>query len=101
MSDILARDNIPLAVNQVEYSILRQLPEKSGLLAEMKKRNIMCLGCTYAWNLSDAGLTCRFSIGHGTTDWKVQCRQPSTKEQKVSTFHLVEPKLIRPDSVET
>jgi diketogulonate reductase-like aldo/keto reductase len=45
MSDILARDNIPIAVNQVEFSILRQLPEKSGLLAEMKKRNITCLGC--------------------------------------------------------
>ena len=47
MSDILARDDISLAVNQVEYSILRQLPEKSGLLAEMKKRNITCLGCTF------------------------------------------------------
>jgi diketogulonate reductase-like aldo/keto reductase len=46
MHDILARDNIPLAVNQVEFSILRQLPEKSGLLEEMKKRNVTCLGCT-------------------------------------------------------
>lgn len=45
MHDILARDNIPLAVNQVEFSILRQLPEKSGLLEEMKKRNVTCLGC--------------------------------------------------------
>jgi diketogulonate reductase-like aldo/keto reductase len=47
MHDILARDNIPLAVNQVEFSILRQLPEKSGLLEEMKKRNVTCLGCTF------------------------------------------------------
>ena len=36
---------IKLASNQVEYSILRQLPEKSGLLAEMKNRNITLLAC--------------------------------------------------------
>jgi diketogulonate reductase-like aldo/keto reductase len=52
MHDILARDNIPLAVNQVEYSILRQLPEKSGLLEEMKKRNVTCLGCTSGIDLN-------------------------------------------------
>lgn len=47
MHDILARNDIPLAVNQVEFSILRQLPEKSGLLEEMKKRNVTCLGCQF------------------------------------------------------
>jgi len=52
MHDILARDNIPLAVNQVEFSILRQLPEKSGLLEEMRKRNVTCLGCTSSFTIS-------------------------------------------------
>ena len=53
MHDILARDNIPLAVNQVEFSILRQLPENSGLLEEMKKRNVTCLGCTFSLTAGD------------------------------------------------
>lgn len=53
MADIFGRDGIPLAVNQVEFSILRQLPEKSGLLAEMKKRGITCLACTHAPQLTD------------------------------------------------
>jgi hypothetical protein len=73
MHDILARDNIPLAVNQVEFSILRQLPEKSGLLEEMKKRNVTCLGCTFP--LTTLGLawwlTSRFALGNGSIDWEI------------------------------
>lgn len=44
-SDLLAAHGVPLASNQVEFSLLRLLPEKSGLLEEMKKRNIAMLAC--------------------------------------------------------
>jgi len=43
MCDIFAKYDVPVASNQVEFSLLRLLPETSGLLAEMKKRNIACL----------------------------------------------------------
>nr|XP_019010908.1 auxin-induced protein [Kwoniella pini CBS 10737]OCF49689.1 auxin-induced protein [Kwoniella pini CBS 10737] len=42
-SDILAKHNVKLASNQIEFNLLRQGPEKNGLLAEMKKRDIACL----------------------------------------------------------
>nr|XP_018263128.1 auxin-induced protein [Kwoniella dejecticola CBS 10117]OBR85286.1 auxin-induced protein [Kwoniella dejecticola CBS 10117] len=42
-SDVLAKHNVKLASNQIEYNLLRQGPEKNGLLAEMKKRDIACL----------------------------------------------------------
>lgn len=44
-SDLLGAHGVPLASNQVEFSLLRLLPEKSGLLEEMKKRNIAMLAC--------------------------------------------------------
>jgi len=43
MYDLLAGYDVPLVSNQVEFSLLRLLPETSGLLAEMKKRNMTCL----------------------------------------------------------
>ncbi|WWC89379.1 uncharacterized protein L201_004302 [Kwoniella dendrophila CBS 6074] len=42
-SDILAKHNIKLASNQIEFNLLRQGPDKNGLLEEMKKRDITCL----------------------------------------------------------
>lgn len=45
MANELAKYDIKIASNQVEYSLLRQLPETSGLFAEMKKRNIALLAC--------------------------------------------------------
>jgi hypothetical protein len=44
-SDLLEAHGVPLASNQVEFSLLRLLPEKSGLLEEMKQRNIAMLAC--------------------------------------------------------
>ena len=44
MYDCLQQHGIPLASNQVEFSILRRLPETSGHIAECHKRNIAVLG---------------------------------------------------------
>ena len=43
MHDLLKKEGVQLASNQVEFSLLRRLPETSGLLAAMKERNIACL----------------------------------------------------------
>ncbi len=45
MHDILASHGVKLASNQIEYSLLRTLPEKNGLLEAMRERDIMCLAC--------------------------------------------------------
>ncbi|WRT66349.1 uncharacterized protein IL334_003304 [Kwoniella shivajii] len=42
-SDILQKHGIKLASNQIEFNLLRQGPEKNGLLEEMKRRDIACL----------------------------------------------------------
>jgi diketogulonate reductase-like aldo/keto reductase len=47
MAEVLEKEGVKLASNQVEYNLLRQLPETSGLLAECKKRDIALLACTY------------------------------------------------------
>lgn len=46
MYDILQSHGVQLASNQVEYSLLRTLPEDSGLFAAMKERGIALLACT-------------------------------------------------------
>ncbi|KAJ9116566.1 hypothetical protein QFC20_000498 [Naganishia adeliensis] len=43
MYDILQKHGLQLASNQVEYSLLRTLPEDSGLFAAMKERGIALL----------------------------------------------------------
>ncbi|KIR67201.1 auxin-induced protein [Cryptococcus bacillisporus CA1873] len=43
MSDLLEKHRVKIASNQIELSLLRQLPEQNGLLEEMKKRHITCL----------------------------------------------------------
>lgn len=45
MYDVLKKHGVQLASNQVEYSLLRTLPEDSGLFAAMKERNIALLAC--------------------------------------------------------
>ncbi|CAF0968700.1 unnamed protein product [Rotaria sordida] len=44
MYDCLQKHGIQLASNQVEFSLLRRLPETSGLIAECHKRGIAVLG---------------------------------------------------------
>ncbi|ORY34033.1 NADP-dependent oxidoreductase domain-containing protein [Naematelia encephala] len=43
MSDTLEKEGVKLSSNQVEYSLLRRLPETSGLLKECKERGIALL----------------------------------------------------------
>ncbi|KAK4686227.1 hypothetical protein P7C73_g3905, partial [Tremellales sp. Uapishka_1] len=43
MSAILERHGAKLSSNQVEFNLLRQLPEQSGLLKYMKDHNMACL----------------------------------------------------------
>jgi len=45
MCDELEKHGLKLASNQVEFSLLRKMPETSGLLAEMEKRDIRLLAC--------------------------------------------------------
>ena len=44
MYDCLQKHGIQLASNQVEFSILRRLPETSGHIAECHKRGVAVLG---------------------------------------------------------
>lgn len=43
MDDALRRRGLRLATNQVEFSLLRTLPEKSGLLEECRKRGVVLM----------------------------------------------------------
>lgn len=41
MEEELAKYDVPLAINQVEFSVLRRLPELHGLLKTCKERGIV------------------------------------------------------------
>ncbi|WVQ72397.1 hypothetical protein IAR50_001949 [Cryptococcus sp. DSM 104548] len=43
MDELLKKHGVTLASNQIEFNLLRQLPEENGLLEEMRKRDIACL----------------------------------------------------------
>jgi len=43
----MEKQGVPIASNQIEYSLLRQFPDKSGLMAYMKEKKIACLACMY------------------------------------------------------
>ena len=58
MADELASHGVPLAVNQCEYSIIRRLPETSGLVRECHTRGIVFQG--YA-ALGEGRLTGKYS----------------------------------------
>ena len=47
MHSILKKHNVPLASNQIEFSLLRQLPEKNGLLNAMKELGVACMACGF------------------------------------------------------
>lgn len=44
MADELAKHDIPLSVSQCEYSVIRRLPEVSGMIRECKRRGICFQG---------------------------------------------------------
>ncbi len=45
ISEVTERPGVRIASNQIEFSLLRQIPEESGLFAYMKEKNIACLAC--------------------------------------------------------
>jgi hypothetical protein len=46
MANVLEKEGVNLASNQLECSLLRQLPKTSGLLEECKNGDIALLACT-------------------------------------------------------
>ncbi|KAJ5175147.1 uncharacterized protein N7482_001024 [Penicillium canariense] len=58
MADELAELNVPLAVAQCEYSVIRRLPEVSGMIRECKKRSICFQGFA---SLAEGRLTGKYS----------------------------------------
>lgn len=61
MADALAKHNIPLALNQCEYSILRRYPETHGLMRTCRERGIVFQ--SYA-SLAQGRLTGKYSVGN-------------------------------------
>lgn len=56
MYDCLQKHGIQLASNQVEFSLLRRIPETSGLIAECHKRGIAVLGYSPLVNIRNSFL---------------------------------------------
>lgn len=61
MANELEKHGVPLALNQCEYSVLRRMPEVTGLLQECRKRNIVFEG--YA-SLAQGRLTGKYTIAN-------------------------------------
>ncbi|RMZ67611.1 alcohol dehydrogenase [Pyrenophora seminiperda CCB06] len=61
MSDELAKHGVPLAINQVEYSVLRREPEISGLLQACKERGIVLQSYS---SLAQGRLTGKYTVEH-------------------------------------
>lgn len=58
MSDELAKNGVPLSVSQCEYSVIRRLPEVSGMIRECRKRSICFQGFA---SLAEGRLTGKYS----------------------------------------
>jgi diketogulonate reductase-like aldo/keto reductase len=72
MYDCLQKHGIQLASNQVEYSLLRRLPETSGHIAECHKRGVAVLG--YCPLVSDVNKLIKiyfYQLGDGSSDRKI------------------------------
>jgi aryl-alcohol dehydrogenase-like predicted oxidoreductase len=76
MQEELSKYNIPLAVNQCEFSVLRRLPETSGLLQACKERGIVFQ--SYG-SLAQGGLTGKYTADN----------QPP-KEYRLSSYDMKE-----------
>ncbi|KUM58000.1 hypothetical protein ACN42_g9174 [Penicillium freii] len=62
MADELAKHDIPLSVCQCEYSVVRRLPEVSGMIRECKKRSICFQGFA---SLAEGRLSGKYSRFNG------------------------------------
>ncbi|KAJ5675478.1 hypothetical protein N7462_008375 [Penicillium macrosclerotiorum] len=58
MADELAKHGVALAVSQCEYSVIRRMPEASGMIRECKKRSICFQGFA---SLAEGRLTGKYS----------------------------------------
>ncbi|KAJ5095976.1 hypothetical protein NUU61_005332 [Penicillium alfredii] len=58
MADELAKNAVPLAVSQCEYSVIRRFPEVSGMIRECRKRGICFQGFA---SLAEGRLTGKYS----------------------------------------
>jgi len=61
MYDALAKEGIPLASNQIEYSLVRRLPESDGLLEAAHTRNIVPLAYS---PLAQGRLSGKYSVAN-------------------------------------
>lgn len=58
MADELAKHSVPLSVSQCEYSVIRRLPEASGMIRECRKRGICFEGFA---SLAEGRLTGKYN----------------------------------------
>lgn len=58
MADELAKHSVPLSVSQCEYSVVRRLPEASGMIRECRKRSICFQGFA---SLAEGRLTGKYN----------------------------------------
>lgn len=61
MHATLSRHGVPLATNQIEYSLLRTLPERSGLLRACRELGVVVLAYS---PLAQGRLTGKYSVNH-------------------------------------
>jgi aryl-alcohol dehydrogenase-like predicted oxidoreductase len=79
MADELATHGIPLAVCQCEYSVIRRLPEVSGMIRECKKRSICFQGFA--------------SLAEGRLSGKYSRLNETPRRRRFSSYpmHMLEP----------
>lgn len=79
MADELAKHDIPLSVSQCEYSVIRRLPEVSGMIRECKKRSICFQGFA--------------SLAEGRLSGKYSRFNEPQRRRRFSSYpmHLLEP----------
>jgi aryl-alcohol dehydrogenase-like predicted oxidoreductase len=76
MQEELAKYGVPLAINQVEFSVLRRLPELSGLLQACKERGIV--------------LQSYSSLAQGRLTGKYTKDNPPPKEYRFSSYDMAD-----------
>lgn len=74
MQEALAKYDIPLALNQCEYNVLRRLPETSGLLQACKERGIVFQSYS--------------SLAQGRLTGKYTAENPPPKEYRFSSYDM-------------
>ncbi|KAJ3172698.1 hypothetical protein HDU88_006028 [Geranomyces variabilis] len=65
ISDLLEKEGVPLASNQIEYNLLRRLPESTGLIAAAHERGIVPLAYS---PLAMGRLTGKYSAANPPSD---------------------------------